>query len=137
MEMKGLVVVWLFPHVCTGVSQLILRSVETGQPFPMPGNITVGLASDLAVQVQCTPESGTGIVTWEYRNGTEVPSGLQPFGISQGEEGILRVYPANQLMIESRFICSAGTNGPTLNVSFTLGMFKREGEERERERDVW
>ena len=65
-------------------------------------------------------ENGTGIVTWEYQNGTEVLSGLQPFGISQGEEGILRVYPSNQLMIENRFICSASADGPTLNVSFTL-----------------
>ena len=85
----------------------------------------VGLASDLAVQVQCISQNHTGLghnTEWEYRNGTEVPSGLQPFGISQGEEGILRVYPASQLMTESDFICStAGTNGSTQYVHFTLG----------------
>ena len=77
--------------------------------FPNPGNIVVGLTSDLAIEVQCTASNGTGteVFTWS-QNGITVPSSLQAFGVSQGGNGILRVNPAQELLqsVGKQFVCS-------------------------------
>ena len=116
-----------------------------------PNNISVGLASDLVLEVECISRtgiqdgsgwiqdgsgsgsgSGSGIeitneskimngTEWRYRNGNEIPSGLQAFGVSQGG-GILRVYPVQLLSNASEFVCRSGQdNTATLNVTFDLG----------------
>lgn len=93
--------------------------------FPDTDNIVVGLAFDVEIQVECANttslSSNSGSSVWMYRNGTEVPRGLQPFGTSQGEGGVLRVYPASELRVtnSTEFICSSG--GSVLNVTFILG----------------
>ena len=102
-----------------------MRSVESGAVFPNPGNIVVGLTSDLTIEVQCAVENGTGteVLVW-YRNGVTVWSGLQAFGVSQGGNGngILRVNPAQELLQPggNQFVCS-NNSGITLDVVFTPG----------------
>lgn len=94
-----------------GAARLTVGSVGSVAVFPDPGNILVRLTSDLTVQVQCMAENGTGtdVFTWS-QSGTVVPSGLQAFGVSQGGNGILRVYPAQQLLGgRNQFVCSTDT----------------------------
>lgn len=80
----------------------------------------VSLASDLILQVQCLAEdrSGIGGTSWQYRNRTEVPVGLQAFGVSQDTRGVLRIYPVTELT-ENRFLCSHGNE--ELRVTFSYG----------------
>ena len=91
--------------------------------FPNPGNITVGLTSDLIIEVQCAAENGVGteVFAWS-QNGITVPSGLQAFGVSQGGNGTLRVNPAQELLQSggNQFACS-DNSGSTLDVVFTQG----------------
>ena len=91
--------------------------------FQDPTDIVVGMASDLEVQVECantTLPSNSGTYVWMYRNGTEIPDGLKPFGITQGMGGVLRVYPASDLTEKNEFVCS-DSQGSSLNVTFNLG----------------
>ena len=91
--------------------------------FPNPGNVVVGLTSDLIIEVQCTTVNGVGteVFTWS-QNGITVPGGLQVFGVSQGGNGILRGNPAQELLQSggSQFVCS-DNSGNTLDVVFTPG----------------
>ena len=147
----------------------MVRLAGTNVTFDNPNNISVGLASDLVLEVECfagtgtqdgtddmsgsgtTGESGTTsgsgaltvdenqtmngtdtmtmngtetvnqTFTWAYRNGNEIPSGLQAFGVSQGG-GVLRVFPVQLLSDGSEFVCrSDQDNNSTLNVTFDLG----------------
>ena len=103
------------------MSQLLVRSVGSDRVFADPSNVVVGVATDLVLQVECLSnnETGTELLTWRYRDGTEVPSGLQAFGVSQGGGGVLRVYPVELLREGSEFTCSSDVS--TLNVTFSLG----------------
>lgn len=108
-------------------SSLVLRPADgSNQVFPDPGNIIVGFASDLTLQIQClcTNETVGEMITWQYQNGTEVPMGLEAFGVSQDVGGVLQVHPVSELMDENLFRCSNG-NGTDLNVTFSLGEFIR------------
>jgi len=58
-------------------------------------------------------------LTWQYQNDTEVPSGLQAFGVSQ-DNGELRVNPVTELMNANEFVCSS-VDEESLAVTFTLG----------------
>ena len=85
----------------------------------------MGNALDLAIEVRCSSSSNDplpGGVNWTFgENGTAVPSGLAAFGTSQGERGVLRVYPANMISPSgTRFQCLDSGNGQTLNVTFEL-----------------
>ena len=97
--------------------------MESNQRFPNPDRITVGLASDVAVQVRCTKQRDkldVGVIQWNYAvNGSDVGTGLKAFGTSQ-ENGVLRVYPVNVLTGQGgMFQCSDGNT--TLNVTFDVG----------------
>ena len=113
----------LHTHTYTVSCQLQISSTgANSQPFSNPDRITVGFASDLIVQVLCTSQnvsmSGSNI-QWSYAvNDSEVDNELRAFGTSQ-ENGVLRVYPANQLTGEgAMFQCSDGNT--VLNVTFDL-----------------
>ena len=98
-------------------------STESNQPFSDPGRITVGLASDLVVQVKCQNASmDNSAIQWTYAvNGSVVDMGLRPFGTSQAN-GVLRIYPVNVLTGNgTMFQCSDESS--TLNVTFDLGKF--------------
>lgn len=103
-----------------GQTELVVQLLGAANFLANPGNITVGLATDLAVEVECTSMSDIGSYEWKYRNGTSVSNSLQPFGISQGVGGVLRVYPTSQLMESNKFICCS-SDGEALNVTFNLG----------------
>ena len=99
--------------------------MENNQPFSNPGRITVGVASDLIVQVKCQHVSmESGAIQWSFAgNGSAVDTGLRPFGTSQ-TNGVLRIYPANVLTGESNmFQCSDGST--IVNVMFDLRKFVR------------
>jgi len=91
--------------------------------FSDPDSITVGSAVDLEIQVECasTNMSDSGSYEWTFRNGTEILQGLQPFGISQGVGGVLRVYPVTLVSMDNEFVCSRSDGGASLNVTFVLG----------------
>lgn len=99
---------------------MVVRSIGSNVSFANPGNVVVGMSSDLILEVECMSENGTGTetFTWEYRNGTVLPTGLQAFGVSQGD-GILRVHPVQLLSEGSEFTCTS--DGSSLNVTFNLG----------------
>ena len=84
----------------------------------------MGYASDLPVQVQCnkfdTDQTGSESFMWAYQNGTVVQNGLVAFGVSQGE-GVLRIYPAGELMSSNEFTCLS-SDGSRLNITFNLSM---------------
>lgn len=101
-------------------AELGVRLFGADNFLPDPGNITVGMATDLEVVVECANMSGTGSYEWKYRNGTSVLNGLQPFGVSQGMGGVLRVYPASELTENNEFVCYS-SSGTALNVAFELG----------------
>ena len=101
----------------------MVRSADgSDRAFPDPDNIVVGIASDLTLQVQCLSEAGSGteMITWQYWNGSMVPTGLEAFGVSQGMGGVLRIHPVAELENGNQFLCSDG-NGNNLNVTFSMG----------------
>ena len=61
-------------------------------------------------------------MNWTFaENGTAVSRGLKPFGTSQGEGGVLRIYPANILSPSgTAFQCRDAQSDQTLNVTFEL-----------------
>ena len=104
-------------------STLVVRSaLGSNEVYPDPENIIVGFSSDLTLQIQClsVAETEGEIVTWQYQNRSEVPMGLQAFGVSQDVDGVLRVHPVSELMDKNLFLCS-NKNGTNLNVTFSLG----------------
>ena len=108
-----------FDIVC---GQLQVISTVNNQPFLNPASITVGLSSDLVVQVRCINISpGGGTIQWSYAvNGSEVNTGLTAFGTSQ-ENGVLRVYPANVLTGEgAMFQCRDTNTSLILSVTFNV-----------------
>ena len=117
------------PTLFAGVAQTLqVRDVASGAVFEDPGNILVGVTSDLTVEVQCN-SSESGTETEWYRNGSLVPRGLEAFGVTQGEGGILRVHPAGELRGGAEFVCSVvgATDGEMLPVVFNLGGTWLEG----------
>jgi len=105
----------------SGAPQLQVRSVGGSRPFADPTNVVVAPYSDLILRVECAYSNGTGMetLTWQYQNDTEVPSGLQAFGVSQ-DNGELRVNPVTELMNANEFVCSS-VDEESLAVTFTLG----------------
>ena len=108
-------------HTVSGQLQVSSTGEANPRPFSNPDRITVGFASDLIVQVQCTSQnsSSNDNIQWSYFvNDSLVDTGLRAFGTSQ-EDGMLRVYPASLLTGNgSMFQCSDGEL--TLNVTFDL-----------------
>ena len=102
---------------------------DPDRTFDNPARIRVGNALDVAVELRCSsvgnPESST--VSWTFaENGTAVPgySGLGPFGTSQREGGLLRIYPANILsQTGTGFQCRDVDNDQILNVTLELRKF--------------
>ncbi len=86
-------------------SQLTVTTIDDNRPLNS-SRITVGSASDLALQVRCISSSNNTFTSWSHGNGTVINEGLSPFGVSQ-EAGILRVYPVTHLNTGSNnFTCS-------------------------------
>lgn len=111
-------------------SELQLFSTDNpGRLFDRPDNvIRVGNALDVAVELSCRSTAGnsavglSAVIQWVFAdNGTVVPIGLTAFGTSQGEGGVLRVYPANTLSrTGTRMQCRDVENNQTLNVTLEL-----------------
>jgi len=92
---------------------------ESRSPFPNSSDIVVGMASDVVVTVRCVA-TPVRTVMWRYTgNNSLVPTGLQPFGVSQ-ENGVLRIYPAAFLGQVNQYTCSGEETAP-LPVQFRLG----------------
>ena len=76
------------------------------------------------VEVRCRVSSNkSASVNWTFAdNNTAVPSGLQPFNTSQGDGGVLRIYPVSILSPDdgTKFQCRDVESDQTLNVTFEL-----------------
>ena len=102
---------------------LSITTVDAQRRVLNPDRVTVGNASDLAVEVRCSSNDGNvnNSMSWLYENGTAISSGLQAFGTTQGD-GILRIYPATMLSggNGTRFWCLDAKNNETLRVTLVL-----------------
>ena len=79
--------------------------------------------------MRCSSNDQTAGVNWTFaENGTAVSLGLKAFGTSQGDGGVLRIYPANILSPSgTRFQCWDGENSQTLNVTLLLRKSNHSG----------
>ena len=115
----------------TAVSgELRLFSVDDpDRTFANPARIKVGNALDVAVELRCSSVGNqSSTVNWAFaENDTAVPgySGLGPFGTSQREGGLLRIYPVNVLsQTGTGFQCRDVDNDhEALNVTLELRKF--------------
>lgn len=115
----------------TAVSgELRLFSVDDpDRTFENPARIKVGNALDVAVELRCSSVGNRrpSAVNWTFaENGTAVPSysGMGPFGTSQREGGLLRIYPANILsQMGTEFQCRDIDNDQMLNITLELRKF--------------
>ena len=115
--------------LCAVSGELRLFSVDDpGRAFHNPARIKVGSALDVAAEVRCSSVGNqSSNVNWTFaENGTAVPSysGLGPFGTSQREGGLLRIYPANILsQTGTEFQCRDVDDDQILNVTLELRKF--------------
>ena len=106
---------------------LIITTVDSQHRLLNPDNVTVGKASDLAVEVQCSSSKYRKLsnnVSWLYENGTAVSNGLRAFGTTQGD-GMLRIYPATVLSggNGTKFWCFDAKNNESLRITLVLRKF--------------
>ena len=104
---------------------------DPDRTFDNPARIKVGNALDVAVELRCSAVGNqSSPVNWTFaENGTTVPSysGLGPFGTSQREGGLLRIYPANTLsQTGTEFQCRDVENDQILNVTLELRKFPNQ-----------
>lgn len=124
----------MLPCVCTTAAQissglLSITTVDAQRRLLDPARVTVGNASDLAAEVRCSSNyslaakgASNATVIWLYENGTAVSSGLRAFGTTQGDDGILRIYPATVLSggNGTRFWCLDAESNDKLSVTLVL-----------------
>ena len=114
--------------ICTVYSELEVFSTEDPERRLDPDRITVGNASNVVVEVRCI-SSKSASVNWIFAdNNTAVPSGLKPFNTSQGDGGLLRIFPVSILSPGgTKFQCRDAENDQTLKVTFELRKSPMEG----------
>ena len=106
---------------------LIITTADSQHRLLNPDKVTVGNASDLAVEVQCSSSKYRKLnnkVSWLYDDRRAVSNGLRAFGTTQGD-GILRIYPATVLSGGSgtKFWCFDTKNNESLRVTLVLRKF--------------
>lgn len=119
--------------------ELFVTTADAHQKPLNPERITVGNATDLAVEIRCASRStekgtvtselavaggGAGAVIWEYsENSTAVEPGLKALGTSQSEDGVLRIFPIGRIYpprSKATFQCKHVDSGYAINVTLEL-----------------
>ena len=80
--------------------------------------VSAGL-SDLLIEVNCSSSSGLSPL-WLTADGDTVSFPLSAFGITQDNEGLLRIYPGSDVLNNDAYNCTL-SNGSSSIIRFNRG----------------
>jgi hypothetical protein len=121
LRIAAVIVLLLFCSQVT-FSQTISIHALTDDALELTSPITIGRASDVAIDLECRSTQTSIIPRWSFANGTNISTPLTTIGISQ-DEGILRIYPATQLDGQTIINCTEGTDTVTITLMLVDDLF--------------